>query len=210
MIPPTAARRAAALLAVALSVSILPLRAEDRPLTTATSDPGFPAGIVHLSHSVQPYSVALLDKVTLKRADGTTAVVPVSQEGKLDIDDSTSIQAAGLSPDALSAAVAKASKGTKVVHVEEFHTPRVTVLGEVYHQIHVEMTEGPMRVLDAVAAANGFTSIANNRRVKLLRENAGVTDIYELDLKAVLRGQKPEQNVLILPGDVITVPKNFL
>ncbi len=183
--------------------------AEDRP-APVTTDPGIPAGIVHLSHSVAPYTVALLDKITLKKSDGTTSVVAVSQEGKLDLDDSTSIAAVGLSADALASAVAKASKGTKVVHIEEFHTPRITVLGEVFHQIHAEMTEGPMRALDAIAAANGFTSIANTRRVKLIRENAGVTDIYELDLKSVLRGLDAGQNILLQPGDVLTVPKNFL
>ena len=174
------------------------------------TDPNIPATVVRLSHSVQPYSIALLDKITLKKSDGTTTVVPVSQEGKLDIDDATSIPAVGLSADALASAVAKASKGTKVVHVEEFHTPRITVLGEVFHQIHVEMTEGPMRALDAIAAANGFTSIANTRRVKLIRQNAGVVDIYELDLKSVLRGLGADQNILLQPGDVLTVPKNFL
>ncbi|SDU00740.1 protein involved in polysaccharide export, contains SLBB domain of the beta-grasp fold [Verrucomicrobium sp. GAS474] len=186
-------------------------------LTTGhAAEAALPAGVVLLRHSVQPYTIALLDKITLKKADGTVSVVAVSQEGKLDLDGNADagtaneITVVGLSPDALAAAVAKASKGTKVVHVEEFHTPRITVLGEVFHQIHIEMTEGPMRALDAIAAANGFTSIANTRRVKLLRQNAGVTDIYELDLKSVLRGLSAEQNVLLQPGDVLTVPKNFL
>ena len=205
---PPLLRTTLALVALALAPALL--QADDRPLTTATSDPGFPPGIVRLSHTVQPYTVAVLDKVTLKKGDGTTSVTAVSQEGKIDVSDDVSVTALGLSPDALAAAVAKASKGTKVVHIEEFHTPRITVLGEVFHQIHVEMTEGPMRALDAIAAANGFTSIANTRRVKLIRQNAGVTDIYELDIKEVLRGIRAEQNVLLLPGDVITVPRNFL
>jgi protein involved in polysaccharide export with SLBB domain len=86
----------------------------------------------------------------------------------------------------------------------------VTVLGEVYHQIYTDMNSGPMRVMDAIAAANGFTAIANQRRVKLLRENAGQVEIYELDLRQVMRGENPASNLLLKPGDVITVPRNFL
>jgi protein involved in polysaccharide export with SLBB domain len=86
----------------------------------------------------------------------------------------------------------------------------VSVLGEVFHQIYTDIGDGPMRVLDAIAAANGFTPLANTRRVKLVRENAGRIEIYELDLRDTMRGKLTNQNLLVKPGDVITVPRNFL
>ena len=67
-----------------------------------------------------------------------------------------------------------------------------------------------MRVMDAIAAANGFTPLANRRRVRLLRQNAGTCEVYELDMRGLMRGESPEQNLLLEPGDVITVPRNFL
>ena len=205
---------AASLLALALTLTAASFSAcAGSRGVTATAAPlpadGIPASVTRLSHTVQGYAIAPLDQVTLRTSDATT-VVSVSQEGKLDLDATTSVHVLGLTPDALAAAVAKAQKGTKVVQIKEFHTPRITVLGEVFHQIHIEMTEGPMRVLDAIAAANGFTPIANLRRVKVLRENAGTVDVYELDVRGILRGEAVEQNILLLPGDVITVPKNFL
>ena len=67
-----------------------------------------------------------------------------------------------------------------------------------------------MRVMDAVASANGFTPLANRRRVKLVRQNAGRIAVYELDLREMMKGRGLGQNLLLKPGDVITVPRNFL
>ena len=86
----------------------------------------------------------------------------------------------------------------------------MTVLGEVFHQIHTDLTDGPMRVMDAIAAANGFTPLANKRRVRLVRQNAGTVQVYELDLRDLMKGYRLDQNLLLEPGDVITVPRNFL
>ena len=84
------------------------------------------------------------------------------------------------------------------------------MLGEVFHQLNSELADGPMRVMDAIAAANGFTPLANQRRVKLVRQNAGRVEVYELDLRQMMRGEGMKQNLLLRPGDVITVPRNFL
>jgi polysaccharide export outer membrane protein len=67
-----------------------------------------------------------------------------------------------------------------------------------------------MRVMDAIAAANGFTPLANKRRVRLVRQNAGTVEVFELDLRDLMRGKNLDQNLLLEPGDVITVPRNFL
>ena len=100
--------------------------------------------------------------------------------------------------------------GAKEIRITEFRTNQVTVLGEVFHQIHTDLTDGPMRVMDAIAAANGFTPLANKRRVRLVRQNAGTVQVYELDLRDLMKGYRLDQNLLLEPGDVITVPRNFL
>jgi polysaccharide export outer membrane protein len=86
----------------------------------------------------------------------------------------------------------------------------VTVLGEVYHQILSEMPEGPMRLLDAIAAANGFTALANRKRVRLIRQNADRIEVYQINVQDIMNGRNVEHNILVQPGDVITVPRNFL
>jgi polysaccharide export outer membrane protein len=67
-----------------------------------------------------------------------------------------------------------------------------------------------MRLMDAIAAANGFTPLADKQHVRLVRENAGTVETYEIDFRQLLRGENMRQNILVKPGDVITVPRHFL
>jgi len=98
----------------------------------------------------------------------------------------------------------------KEIEIEEFRPNQISVLGEVYHQLHTDLTDGPMRLMDGLAGANGFTALANKRRVRLIRQNGGVVEVYEFDLRESMRGRDMGQNVLLKPGDLITVPRNFL
>jgi protein involved in polysaccharide export with SLBB domain len=159
--------------------------------------------------STVPYTIAKLDKVLVTGSDDSVQTYQVSQDGLITLGDK-SYRAEGLAPGELTHLVKQHLSGASSISIEEFRANRVTVLGEVFHQIFTEMSDGPMRVLDAIASANGFTPLANTRRVKLVRENAGRVEVYELDLRDVMLGHKSNQNMLVKPGDVITVPKNFL
>jgi protein involved in polysaccharide export with SLBB domain len=179
------------------------------PAARAASDPGEDQFPIPVSISTVPYTVGVLDKVTVTSSDGSVETYQVSQDGLLNLDDK-SYPAAGLTPDQVSSLLHRHLGHVASLTIDEFRSNRVTVLGEVFHQIFTEMSDGPMRVLDAIASANGFTPLANTRRVKLVRENAGRVEVYELDLRAVMKGLKSNQNILLKPGDVITVPRNFL
>ncbi|MFH1067182.1 MAG: SLBB domain-containing protein [bacterium] len=157
-----------------------------------------------------PYKIAALDCVTLKYADGSENTLTVaSDSGALSLDGE-SVKAIGLSPDALLDAIKKKDSKVRSLKVSAFMPNRVTVLGEVFHQLYAQLPEGPMRVLDAIAAANGFTPMANPRRVKLIRRNADHVQTYDLDLRETVRGSLPQHNMLLESGDVIVVPRNFL
>jgi len=175
----------------------------------ADAPPGGDPAPVPFKVTTVPYQVGPLDQITVTRADQSVETLTVSQEGTLSLDNGD-VAAKGLTPDALTALVRRHDKNVASVAIIEFRPHRVTVLGEVFHQIYTEMSDAPMRVLDAIASANGFTPLANTRRVKLMRENAGTVEVYELDLRAVMKGQATGQNILLQAGDVITVPRNFL
>ena len=159
--------------------------------------------------STVPYTVGPLDTVLVTSPDDSVQSLQVGQDGLLALGDK-SYRAQGLTPDELTRLVRSHLSSKVTVSLTEFRANRITVLGEVFHQIFTEMSDGPMRVLDAIASANGFTPLANTRRVKLVRENAGRVEVYELDLREVMKGQKSNQNIIVKAGDVITVPRNFL
>jgi polysaccharide export outer membrane protein len=192
------------LLFLMMSVLLLALTAAWAAADSDESQPPKPIKV-----STVPYVVAGLDKVTVKFSDGSAETHQVSPEGLLELGGK-SYPAVGLTPDQLTALVHRHLGHVHSVTIDEFRADRITVLGEVLHQVFAETSDGPMRVLDAIASANGFTPLANTRRVKLVRENAGRVEVYELDLGAVMKGSKSNQNMLVKPGDVITVPRNFL
>ena len=159
--------------------------------------------------STLSYQVALLDRLHVTLPDGDIKVFQVSQEGVIDLEgEKTPVK--GMNKDEFLVLAKKRYPGAKGIYLEEFRPNRISVLGEVFHQLNSELADGPMRVMDAIAAANGFTPLANQRRVKLVRQNAGRVEVYELDLRQMMKGEGMKQNLLLRPDDVITVPRNFL
>lgn len=162
-----------------------------------------------ISTASTPYEMAVLDSAEITQRDGRRVEVRIAQDGRADLP-SGSKYVRGSSVEDFRAMISRAFPSAREIHIREFRPNRVTVLGEVFHQIHTDLSDGPMRVMDAIAAANGFTPLANRRRVRLLRQNAGSIQVFELDLRSLMRGASLDQNLLLEPGDVITVPRNFL
>jgi hypothetical protein len=161
------------------------------------------------SRATVPYVIATLDHADLTFSDGHRETCEVAQDGSI-ATASGSDYVRGLSKEAFEALLRRRFPGVSKIEVVEYRPDEITVLGEVFHQIHTSMGGGPMRVMDGIAAANGFTPLANKRRVKLVRQNAGNVEVYELDLREMMRGEAISQNLLLRPGDVISVPRNFL
>jgi hypothetical protein len=162
-----------------------------------------------ITTSTQPYVMEPLDSARIIGRDGGVTEMIIQQDGKLELSGGSKT-VRGMSGEDFRALLLRSYPGAKEIQIVEFRPNRVTILGEVFHQIHTELSDGPMRVMDAIAAANGFTPLANKRRVRLVRQNAGTVEVYELDLCEMMRGRCMEENILLQPGDVITVPRNFL
>lgn len=100
----------------------------------------------------------------------------------------------------------KANRPQVLVRVVKNNTSNVTLVGEVNSSTQLPLTPKGERLLDALAAGGGVKQPINRVAVQLSREN--VTAVMPLDL--VIRD--PRQNVLLKPGDVVTVlfqPQSF-
>ena len=168
-----------------------------------------PPDVLKVTLSICPYQIGPLDTATLIFTNGVTRDLTVSHEGTLDFG-SGPVKVAGQSVADFKALLTTNYPNVSSIDITEFKDNRISVLGEVFHQIHTELGNGPTRLMDAIAAANGFTSLADVRHVRLVRENAGVVEIYEIDFRQLMRGENMRQNLLIKPGDVITIPRDFL
>ncbi len=88
------------------------------------------------------------------------------------------------------------------VRVVGFHGKKVQVTGEVVGPTAVPVTNVPLHVQDALAAAKGLTPEADASRVTLTRDGK----VYVLDVQALLETGDLSQDWLLQDGDVLQVP----
>lgn len=136
--------------------------------------------------------------------------VPVRPDGKISLPLLNDVQAAGLTPQQLAASIREGLKKYMsdpevTVIVTAVNSRRVYVMGEVSHPGVVPLLHG-MTVLQALANAGSFTQFANIKGIYLLRNENGKQVKYPFNYKAVVKGQNPEQNLELKPGDTIVVP----
>jgi protein involved in polysaccharide export with SLBB domain len=85
---------------------------------------------------------------------------------------------------------------------------RVYVTGEVSSPSEV-IVNGPLSALSAITRAGGFKMGADKGEVVLVRrDEENRPHLYALDLSATLKGQKPENDVLLQPYDILYVPRD--
>jgi polysaccharide export outer membrane protein len=121
------------------------------------------------------------------------------------------VEAAGLTPVELETALANKYREfirvTRLtVMVKEINSQRVYLIGEVKKVGPIRL-QAPITVLQALAEAGGVTDYAKRRKIYILRSAASAQAILPFDYDAVVRGEKMQQNVVLLAGDTIIVPR---
>jgi polysaccharide biosynthesis/export protein len=91
------------------------------------------------------------------------------------------------------------------VTVSEINSRRVYVTGEVAHAGAFPLLPN-MTVLQALSSSGGFTQFAKTKGIYVLRTEDGKQVKHPFNYKEVLAGRNQEQNISLLPGDVIVVP----
>jgi len=90
--------------------------------------------------------------------------------------------------------------------VKEWNSRKVSVIGQVQKPGAVAYFPN-MTVVDAIAAAGGFTGIASKNAVNLRRENKGGVESRNLPVADISEGRAP--NVLLRPGDILVVEERL-
>ena len=138
-----------------------------------------------------------------------TETLPVRPDGKISMPLLNDVAAAGLTPlqlrDTITDRLKKYIADPRVtVVVTGMNSRRVFATGEVTHT--GPMTLLPhMTMLQALAQA-GFTQFANPKGIYLLRTENGKQQRIPFNYKEVVKGNHPEQNIELKPGDTIVVP----
>jgi polysaccharide export outer membrane protein len=148
-------------------------------------------------------------RITVWHEPDLTETLPVRPDGKISMPLLNDVQAAGLSPvqlkDSLTEKLRKYIADPHVtVVVTAMNSRRIFVSGEVVHSGPMALLPH-MTILQALSQA-GFTQFANLKSIYLLRAENGQQKKYAFNYKDVIKGNHPEQNFELKPGDTVVVP----
>jgi polysaccharide export outer membrane protein len=95
------------------------------------------------------------------------------------------------------------------VSVTRFNGPfseQVRVIGEATNPSAINYTE-KMTLLDLMISVGGLTEFASGNNAKLVRMISGVQKTYELRIDDLIKDGAIEENIDMLPGDIIIIPE---
>lgn len=99
--------------------------------------------------------------------------------------------------------------GGDTFYVPPLETKKVYVLGQVTTQKAIEI-KGTYKLVDAIADAGGPTARAVTKSVVVVRNNIGSPKGILIDLDKILKKADLSQNIELMPGDIIYVPRSFI
>jgi polysaccharide export outer membrane protein len=190
-------------------------------LLAASVSPSF-AQVVVRSEEDPPnaYAIGIGDVIDIsvwKNAE-LSVTVPVRPDGRVSVPLLGDVQAAGMTPRALTEDLSRRFKEfvtapSVSVVIKEIHSRKVFVTGEVATPGAYDL-QPRAKLMQILAMAGGLTPYAK-RRVVVLRDSResrepkdrNKPDIrMEFNLDAIISGKRPEFNIVLQPGDTLIFP----
>jgi len=165
------------------------------------------------------YRIGVDDRVQVSvwRNPELSVTAPVRPDGKISVPIIGDVEAGGRTP-AEVAEIIKVRLATYIrdpnvavilteLRSHEFLT-RVRVTGAVRTPRTLPHRQG-MTVLDAVLEAGGVSDFASPNSTKLYRKVKDKMEVYEVNLGDILKKGRLDTNLMLWPGDVITIPERL-
>jgi polysaccharide biosynthesis/export protein len=145
-----------------------------------------------------------------KEPDASVGEAVVRADGKITMPLVKEIEVVGLTPTELekklTEKLSELINGADVtVVVRQINSRKAYLIGAVKKEGPI-LLQAPLTVLQAISEAGGLTDYAKPSKIYVLRTQNGKQVRLPFDYKAAIRGERPEQNIPILPGDSIIVP----
>lgn len=156
-------------------------------------------------------------RVTVYDNADLTTTARINQAGKINFPLIGEVKVADLSPEQAAARVAMElrrggfiAKPHVNVFVERYHSPTVSILGEVQkpgkYPVRDPNAEDIRTVSDLLAISGGLTPNAADY-MTLIKKGSDKRNGYKIDLIALLQRGDMDQNLDVVEGDVIYVPR---
>jgi polysaccharide export outer membrane protein len=135
--------------------------------------------------------------------------VTVRPDGKITLQLLGEIQAAGLTPEALTQVIydglsklKQLDKSEVAVSVMQINSRKYFIQGEV-GRVGAFPLLVPTRIMEAIGHAGGFREFANEKKILIIHSDGTQS---KFNYKDVIHGKNLEQNIFVQPGDQIIVP----
>jgi polysaccharide export outer membrane protein len=152
----------------------------------------------------------VLQIVVWKEPDASVPSVVVRADGKISVPLIKDVEVLGMTP--AEAETMLASKLSQFIHgadvtvvPKEIHSQKIYLLGAVKKEGPV-ILRSSMTVLQAIMEAGGLTEYAKPNKIYILRNESGQTVRLRFNYNTVIKGERMEQNITLLPEDVVVVP----
>jgi polysaccharide export outer membrane protein len=137
--------------------------------------------------------------------------VTVRPDGMITLPLIRDVKAAGLTPNQLADRLQEAVRefvtdASVTVVVRQMNSRKVFITGEVARPGAYPLVSS-MTVMQLIAVAGGLNEFAEAKSISVMRVEAGKTRTFPFDYKNVASGRKPEQNIVLKPGDTVVVPE---
>jgi polysaccharide biosynthesis/export protein len=177
-----------------------------KPATPAAATAGASSGTVDpKSFIIGPEDVLL---VQVWRDNEVSRQVMVRPDGKITLQLLGDIQAAGLTPEALTQVIFEGlsklknvDKSEVTVSVVSVNSKKYFIQGEVYKPGSYPLLV-PTTVLEALGNAGGFREFANQKKIVIIRHGGAR---FNFNYKEVVAGKNMDQNIQLQAGDQIIV-----
>lgn len=193
-------------------------------LSACSSNQNYANKLVHVSdledrpsQIVDSYRIGIGDtlRIDVWKNPDLTVTVPVRPDGKISAPLIGDILVAGSTPEDVGADIEfklrtyiKTPKVAVIMTSLEstLYLSRVRVTGAVANNVSLQHNQG-MTVLDAVLEAGGLNEFANAAKTKIFRREGTDTVLIPIRLDQILESGNLAYNIILKPGDTITVPE---
>jgi polysaccharide biosynthesis/export protein len=145
-----------------------------------------------------------------KEPDASVPSVVVRPDGKITMPLIKDVEVVGLMPSEVERTIT--DKLAKLIPAADVTVIVTGIQSKKIYVIGAVKKEGPipyiyrMSVLQGLTEAGGLNDYAKPKKIYILRNEGGKEYRLQFDYDAVIKGEKMEQNVELVPGDQIVVP----
>lgn len=168
---------------------------------------------------IDAYKMSVGDQlqVTVWKNPELSFAAPIRPDGKIAVPLIGDVMAAGKEPEQLAnlirsqltSYIKNPNVTVMLMNLQgQTFLSRIRVTGAVGQNMSLNYTPG-MTVLDAVLEAGSVNQFADANNTKLHRRTRKGTETYNIRLKSILEDGDMRTNVMLLPGDVLTVPERL-